>query len=715
MQGSWTVAIASKSAAWPQRFRIEGTTNGVDGVYAGTTSTPAVFATGAQWGVTVEHNPTGPVSWSRNRQRLGNFRVAGGQFLFDIQTDDGGGTDEDFNDLILTCSMPLSATDWVVYGKVQSYSGFCRFNPCYPFPYVVIDTLDQLRRAVAYEPVRRIIGKLYPDLVDQVVERPIPTGSPPPFRPIMIPTGLQDEPGILVSGRTLLEEGPTKGPAAKRAAPGAATERASLSLYTSSSKIIGLNDDDLLVVSGLKTPIFPICDIDPVAETLLRFLEYDRTPAELAGGAYTGTGGRDTLGQTATDEFGNYLFRFSRTISQLIAEAGDISMSEVASAAVLPDVIVQIMESLPAGVAFETAPYYNIPNVKRIDLCIPESELDGLEQPCQSGRAIQTLGNIAIVPNPDSVLHADGTVSNAATAVSGPAVQHAAWWGDIYVYGCFEGTPSKVTHYTWEYLRDGESSWHFINQPYSYLKQQPDASWLSTPVGPADTLLRVNLPSDPKVLVPAYANIETDPEWMITQRHRKLILRTSLYETGFGAVSFRIRGYDVNGEKVTGAVDTIRLLIDQILSTGDVDYVSLLGGADPGECALLELPSDGAPLVIRYRVRDLQGYLQSYGLTVYRGSNHLVPITGSPISGAYQNVAPFSFQGTPDDPGSDLSGYVDVTITPTSGDWLDGNVFCAFDFELYSVDRLTDGQTTPGSRTLWRELVGLSSTPPPTP
>ena len=72
--------------------RIDGTTNGTDGVYAGATTTSAVFATGSQWGVTVEHNPSGPVSWTRSRQRVANPRVSGGQFLFDIQTDDGGGS-----------------------------------------------------------------------------------------------------------------------------------------------------------------------------------------------------------------------------------------------------------------------------------------------------------------------------------------------------------------------------------------------------------------------------------------------------------------------------------------------------------------------------------------------------------------------------------------------------------------------------------------------
>src|SRR6266511_3338101 len=461
LQGSWTVSVASKDAAWPQRFRIEGSSNGVDDSYTGATSTPPVFVTGSQWGITVEHKPTGPVSWTPNRSRLANYRVSGGQFLFDIQTDDGGAGDQDFNDLVLTCAMPLSSSDWVVYGQVQTYSGFCIFNPCFPFPYLVIDTLPAFKRVVAFEPARNIVEKFYPDLVASVLKRPPNPPDPPWFSPVLLPTGLQDEPGLLVLGR-------------------------------------------------LKDYFFPVCEVNPVAETLLRFLEYDRTAAELAGGGYTGTGVRETLGENATDEFGNYVFRFSRTLGELIAEAADIGIGESATTAALPDVIVQIMESLPAGVAFETA-------------------------------------------------------------------------------------PPTVSTYTWEYRLDTESDWHFVNEPYSYLKQQSDSTWQSTPVGPFDTLLRVNGPADPKVTGPAYMNIEADPAWMITQRHRKIIFHTPTYQPGFGAVNFRIQGYDATGEKVPGATDTVKLLIDQNLSTGDVDYVQLVGGSDPGECALLDLPSAGAP------------------------------------------------------------------------------------------------------------------------
>ena len=77
MQGSWTVKVKSKSATWAQRFRIAGSSNGKDGVYAGETATAAVFVTGNPWGITVEHNPTGTSDWRASRQRMAGFRVDG--------------------------------------------------------------------------------------------------------------------------------------------------------------------------------------------------------------------------------------------------------------------------------------------------------------------------------------------------------------------------------------------------------------------------------------------------------------------------------------------------------------------------------------------------------------------------------------------------------------------------------------------------------------
>jgi hypothetical protein len=50
-----------------------------------------------------------------------------------------------------------------------------------------------------------------------------------------------------------------------------------------------------------------ICTVENQPGLLLRFLEYDRTVDELAGGPYTGTGNRQILGLAVTDEQGNYM------------------------------------------------------------------------------------------------------------------------------------------------------------------------------------------------------------------------------------------------------------------------------------------------------------------------------------------------------------------------------------------------------------------------
>ena len=216
-------------------------------------------------------------------------------------------------------------------------------------------------------------------------------------------------------------------------------------------------------------------------------------------------------------------------------------------------------------------------------------------------------------------------------------------------------------------------------------------------------------------------NIESQldsPEWQNWHRDRKLQIATRGFQPGAGAAEFRIEGYDASGEKVPGAEDTIKLYIDNTWSEGDIDYVKL-GAEDPGECALFELPSAGEPLNVRYRVTDPEGFMLSYKLKVYFGSNTFEPTrdlaTGNPVDYSYQLVAPFRFGGTLNET-LDPSGYVAVSLQPTDGTWLPSGVdFCAFSFELSATDRKTNGNSTPGNRILWRELIGISYTPPPAP
>jgi hypothetical protein len=725
MQGSWTISVKSKSAAWAQRFHIQGSSNGVDGTYDDTS--PPQFVTGAQWGITVENNPTGPISWRQSRHRMANSRVSGGQFLFDIETDDsGGGGDEDFNDLILTCAMPLADSEYVVYGQIKSYTGFCLFNPCFPRLYYVVDHPWQLKELLKYSDTRRILEKLYPDRVKKFERNPpFPIPDPPSlFRPMMIPSGLTEEAGLNVLSKEtqpVAEKGRGKKASEKGANAGEMATLALSANTTSGNKLVA--QDDLLMLGRIRDRLqLRACEVNPVSQTILRFIEYDRTAAEKLGDPYTGEGNRHTLGTTATDEFGSYIFRFSHDTAQIAEETTDIAVGEDLGTEIRPDLLIQLMESLPNAVMYESAPYYNIPNVKRINMCLPLNEIGVPRTACQGGRAIQALGNLSIITS-GTTLHADGTISN--TNVTGPIVDHAAWYSTVDLFGCFLDTDPKVEHYILRYrthsVGPGWSTWNFVNDEYTHPKQQGDGTWQNERIGPDPHVLRVDGPANPKVAVGAYLNIESQvdsPEWQNWHRDRKLQIITRRYQSDAGAVEFRIEGYDASGEKVPGAEDTIRLYIDNTWSEGDIDYVKL-GTEDPGACALFELPSAGEPLTVRYRVTDPEGFMKSYKLNVYFGSNTFEPTrdlaTGNPVDFSYQSIAPFRFGGTLDET-VDPSGYVTVSLQPTDGTWLPSGVdFCAFSFELSAIDRKTNGNSTPGNRILWRELIGISYTPPPTP
>lgn len=519
---------------------------------------------------------------------------------------------------------------------------------------------------------------------------------------MLIPTGARGAAGLVVRGATGLDvEDAPKSRGRSKASGQKITKTSEAATYAFADVADRslLTSDDLLALGRLKDRLQAICTTDRLGETPLRFLEYDRTAAEAAGDPYLGDGDRETLGMAFTDEFGNYVFRFDRTLSELLTEAEDALPGQAPEVAALPDLILQIMDELPESVAWESAPYYNVPNVKRIDLCVPEFE--PYEQPCQGGRAIQFLGDIAIFPNSHSELidnpasSAYGTVSNDSSAPAGPTVEHAAWWATVPIVGCFDDP--DVTEYTFEYWRPGDTDWAYVNEVYEHWKILPNGTGVKERVGPYPR------PVGPGgTNAPTYDNIEDDTTWAAGHRHRKLFLDTRRYQPVSGLATFRIQGYDSSHNPVPSAVDTFTLRIDNHLSTGSFEFVRLPSTPDPGDCALLDLPSNTAPVEVRYRVEDPEGFLSSYSLTVARGPGTNVPIAGSPVSGAYVDVSPFSYQGTP--------GYITVTVTPAgSGTWLPpGHSFCAFSFRLTSNDRVTNGRTVPDARRLATELIGMS-------
>jgi hypothetical protein len=699
LQGTWSVSVKSKSASWAQRFVIAGADSG-NGTYTGATTTPAVLVSGEQWGVTIQNNPSGPVSWRPSRARLANFRVDGAFFKVDVESDDGGGFagDEDFNDLVLTASKPLSASEWIVYGTVKTYGGRCLFNPCFPFPWVVIDTAAQLQRLLGYTEMRTILEREYGSDVASLAERD-------DFRPMMLSRGGSSRAGYQVRGATKVKE--AKGAKNKKAT----LETTATASVTAADRLEyrgNLTTADAGIIDKL-IPVRP-CTVDPLGQALMRFVEYDRTDAELGGGSYTGFGDRETLGVSATDEFGNYVYSFTRSVADLVEEAaGDTPIGGDPVVSANPDLIIQFPE-VPDGVAsYETAPYYDIPNVRRIDLCIRKDAL--IPKPCRGGGVLQYLGDIPIVNNPGSALHSDGTITNNnALSESGPNITRGAWRGKVDIIGCFENSQAPVTHYTIRYRVDS-SPWQYLNIDASGLRVQGNGVFISESYGADPTALSFGT-------VPAYRNIEVESGWSLEAEHRKArvnlgtLLDTVPLARRIADVWFVIRGYDSSGNYVPGTYDSIKLRVDDQPTTGDIASIVVPGETDLDGCALLHLPSDTTPLEVKLRALDPDGFMTMWSLRAIRGSNQPVGltdvVTAAAPGGSYPGeIVDNLYEGTSERFAADIDGYVTISITPPVSGWLGDEEFCAYSFELSVQDRTTNGKTIAGARRVHDEVVGM--------
>jgi hypothetical protein len=701
LQGTWSVSVKSKDASWAQRFIIAGADSG-NGTYTGSTATPAVLASGEQWGVTIEHNPTGPASWDPSRMRLTNPRVDGAFFKVDMESDDGGGLagDEDFNDLVLTAAKPLSASEWIVYGKVKTYSGMCLFNPCFPFPWVVIDTPRQLRDLLRYDEVRDVLERVYgPGVASRA--------DGDRFTPLMLSRGGSSGGGFQVKGATELE---LKTKKRSKTAALETTEEATVALANRFEYPATISVTDAAIFDRVR--LLRHCSSEVLGNAMMRFAEYDRTDDELGGGAYSGFGDREILGSAATDEFGNYVFSFTRSISDLIDESNqDTPAGGNPVVSANPDLLIQFPDD-EGVIGYETAPYYDIPNVREINLCIRRDLL--APKACQGGQVFQYVGDIPVVPNPGSMLHPDGTITNVnSLSGSGPNVDRAAWAGAIDIFGCFESSQTPVTHYTVRY-RVGTGSWEYLSVDASGLRQQGNGLYTLESYGPDTTVLAGG--------VPAYRNIELEPNWSTEVEHRKARLRlidllnTVALPRRVGDVAFIIRGYDASGNHVPGTYDYIKLHVDEERATGDIASVLVPGETDFEGCALIELPSDTSPLEVKLRALDPDGFLNSWSLTAVKGSNHAVSLSGG-TSGAFPGeIVDDRYTGTSERTGHDIDGYITLNVAPTVGGWLGDEEFCAYSFELYLQDHTTNGVTVSGSRKVHDEVVGLKApTAPPTP
>src|SRR6185312_9689399 len=581
MQGDWTIHVKAKEAAFPQRFIVSGATTG-NGTYNATVGMTPIPVTGNLWSIAIQNNP-GP-GFQQSDTRLKFPVVQGGLYKFDIESNDAG-ADQDFNDLILTCSTPASVFDYLIYGNVTTYSGRCFYNPCYR-GWLVIETEVSLRAALQNPHLAEVIKRYYPERLPPVIVNPNPP-DPGPFRPLMI--NLDNN--RAVTGKVANVYRRVISETTKAAAKDARSEASANLVYertvtTASSQQARSFSPDTLALSTIIDHAYLWCSTSPASNLTLNFQEYDRSASELAGGPYTGLGVRNSLGTVITDMNGNYIFRFRQELLQSIDEAfHDIAPGENIFIQYRPDLIVSVPNSLPVPpVLYESAPHYNVPNLYRLDLCLPHSEIPRTSL-CFNGNLIGQLGNVFIGGNQnttgstasadldrndyDNHLRPDGriTVHNHEAVF---AVDCACWVGTIDLKGCMYNVrrnPSDpiIKRYTIRHSKDGVN-WDFVNESYSH----PRFSLRDTPfwrqlVGPFPVTLNVD--GVPTLDVPSYKNIQAEAfhdgiDWEFTSLDRYMQLTSSIYQGATpGTVFFKVEGYDAAGNLVPGAKDLIALFI----------------------------------------------------------------------------------------------------------------------------------------------------------
>jgi hypothetical protein len=736
MQGNWKVTVKSKNAAYPQRFVVQGATTG-NGAYSGTAGT-SVNVTGSQWSVAIQHNP-GP-GWQTSYTKLKFPQKTGGNYVFEIWSDDSRG-DADFNDLILTCSTPANINDVVIYGNVTLYSGNCTFNPCRKFPYV-IDNYASLLKALKNPYLYDWIKRYYPERIPPFrVHPPIPD-PPPYFKPIVI-----DLSGESMQARTRLNYVRKPVDEKKRDTKSGQemnTDYAAANFELVSSdrqpvaakEMLGQAENIRLakIIGGLYMP----CLTEAGSNLTLTFEEYDRTAAELAGGAYTGEGNRRLLGDTITDMNGNYIFRFTFDMTfPGLEDASDIAGGENVNTVMYPDVIIKIVEYSPFRVRYESAPFYNISNLKRINLCLPESTVH-VTSTCFNGNLIGSLGNIFIGGNQNvtgstslaatqrygysNYLESSGKIS-VNSPLAGFGVECAAWHGTIDIKGCLydlekSAAENEIKWYTIRVRRSGTTNWDYVSQNYKHPKfsKRNLPNYSGDDVGP----FYPNPGGTLNGSVPAYINIQREIfadgiDWEFASLDRYMRLNTLLYDVVAGVRTpgkfyVRVDGYNAAGGHVAGATDLVALFIHNKglvfnMTIPVFDDTSIVNSG----CGLFRLTDAQmkTPIVFSFEASDPYGFVDHYALKMGRCPATALDLSSNieasfTISGGHtfpggSNAANVhhacpGYKGSQDDYSS--AGPVDVQIYPlASGDgWIkSGEYFTIYSFELTARQRVTNG------------------------
>lgn len=719
MQGAWYVRVKSKSAGFAQRFIVSGASTG-NGVRVGSTSTPEVFVNGNSWNIRIQNDPGS--GFLNSTLKLTYPRIVGGEYVFDLQSNDAG-SDEDFNDLILTFRTPVTDSDYVVYGNISYYKG-CLFNPCHRF--LVLDTYLKFREAIINPSIRAAVKSYYPSL-DRVAFNPQPE-PPATFKPLAIPfsgKAIPDREQVITVGKP--NEISVK---ADKKQEVEATQYSYNALK--SSRVSSLQTTDSLQASKLSTiqgielakisdRLRLFCETGPIPFAQIQFNEYDRSNQELLGAPYTGDGNSEDLGKINADSFGNYIFRFSRSLSDTLNEVDvDVAPGEEISTQFRPDLVMQLKDPFSEnGTLFETAPYWNIPFLRRINLCIPKEKAGLVPSACSGLHILQGVGNIAMAAMNGSGNRVGGgnSLNNSGIVTSkadiAPSTRCAAFSGSLLLKGCLDNP--NIKYYTLERRnRDLFESWQPFTQPLRLAKN----------IGSSTVQSLVNRSFGPGNTIEGYLNVEVDGgNWLPGYDNIKARIVTSAFDNA--RHSFRIQGYDASGNAISGTSEVIHLYLQDAKTTAAIDPVINFGGDDLGDCALFQLPTIGgtvvedAPMTVRFKVEHNpnalppRGFMNEYALTVHKGSTGgfgvNLPVVDAIFSGSslipevnrgrkYAHTSDLEcttvFKGTVNEVSADGDGYYTAILQPSSGGWLDPEQsFCAFSINLNGTLRLTNGSS----------------------
>jgi hypothetical protein len=537
----------------------------------------------------------------------------------------------------------------------------------------VIDSLAQLRVALANPALRAALERLYPEVIRQPgpIDPPVP-GPLRTFTPLMLPTPRSPA----LPARALQITRASTSVNANASASAAPTRQLVLSRSATTSLLDATLTRELgrLQDSFVRVPLR--CTTTPLARYGLRLQEYDRSADEIAGGAYTGSGARETLGGTATDIFGNYLFRFSRGIADIVDEAlNDVALGEDASVQALPDLIAQVLGAGSVPMA-ETACHFNVGPLHRLDICVPAGSVV-LPSSCADQRILTFIGKISLTSALNS-FDASGRISAASTAGNAPTIECGVWWGNLDLWGCFGN--DAVASYTVRSrpLGGGAADWQF----HAAEERRETGGGLSKKIGPFfDQALAV--PADTSiapVTCPRYANAELDASIVQPGAYLKATLGASAFAPG--SYEVRIDSYRSDGSWIGS--DHVTLYVDNRVPEVQISDISLAGlpvDIDGSGCTLQTLsPAElSGPLSVRFKVEHGSGAMQRYALGVSRcnegGAWATTHTGGAPAFTWARDTSeacdsPVNLRhGTLEDPAADGFGYVTSVLTPVQP-WL---------------------------------------------